>query len=87
MTKLLDSWNPKILVMLEHLELVPSLGTMGLSTLFKVQEIEQHQPEKSKASGQTGLLCPCSCCPQALPVVLEQMLCSTHQWIPRSRVC
>jgi hypothetical protein len=30
-TKLLGLWNPKILGMLEHLEVVPPLGTLGLS--------------------------------------------------------
>ena len=37
MTKLLGSWDPKILVMLECLEVVPPLGTMGLSTEFKTK--------------------------------------------------
>ena len=34
MTKLLGSWDPKILNLLEHLDVVPTLGTKGLSTEF-----------------------------------------------------
>ena len=34
MIKLLESWDPKILGMLEHLEVVPPLGTEGLSAEF-----------------------------------------------------
>ena len=49
MTKLLDpgilgSWNPKILGMLEYLEVVPPLGTVGLFTVFETK-VDQHQPE------------------------------------------
>ena len=44
MTKLLGSWDPKILGVLEHLEVVPPLGTMGLSAEFKTK-VDQHQLE------------------------------------------
>ena len=37
MTKLLGSWDPKILGVLEHLEVVPPLGTMELSTVFETK--------------------------------------------------
>jgi hypothetical protein len=33
-TKLLGSWDPKILGVLERLEVVPPLGTVGLSAEF-----------------------------------------------------
>ena len=32
MTKVLASWDPKILIVLQHLEVVPPLGTVGLSS-------------------------------------------------------
>ena len=38
MTKLLGSWDPKILGMLECLEVVPPLEIMGLFTDFKTKE-------------------------------------------------
>ena len=44
LTKLLGSWDPKTLGMLEGLELVPPLGTVGLSAEFKTK-IDQHPPE------------------------------------------
>ena len=44
MTKLLGSWNPKILGMLECLEVVPPLGTMGLSTEFETKVDQCHAP-------------------------------------------
>ena len=37
MTKLLGSWAPNILGMLEHLEMIPPLGTLGLSAEFKTK--------------------------------------------------
>ena len=38
------------------------------------------QLERTPAAGRAGFLCPCSCWPKPLWVVLEQMLRSTHQW-------
>ena len=32
---MLGSWNPKILGVLQHLEVVPPLQTLGLSTVFR----------------------------------------------------
>ena len=37
MTKLLGSWDSKILGMLERLEVVPPLGTVGLSTELEIR--------------------------------------------------
>jgi hypothetical protein len=74
-----SSWDPKILGILEHLEVVPSLGIMGSSSEF-LTKVDQHRLEGTQATGWVGFLCPCSCWSQALSVVLEQMLCSTHQW-------
>ena len=69
--------DPKILGMLEHLEVVPPLGTMELSAVFKTK-VDQHQPEGTRAAGQAGRLCPCSCCHRPLKIVLGQMLHSSH---------
>ena len=43
-TKLLGSWNPKILVMLECLEVIPPLGTVGLSAVLATK-VDQHNSE------------------------------------------
>ena len=64
--------------MLERLEVVPPLGNMELSAEFETK-VDQRQLEGTRDTGQAGFLCPCSCWLQALLVVLEQMLCSTHQ--------
>ena len=69
---ILESWDPKILGVLEHLEVVSPLGTVGLSAMFKTKV-------GTFTAGQVRLLCPCSCWPQTLPVVLGQMLHSSHQ--------
>ena len=37
MTKLLGSRDPKILNVLEHLVVIPPLGTLGLHTEFKTK--------------------------------------------------
>jgi hypothetical protein len=73
-----SSWNPKILGMLQHLEVVSLLGTLVLSAAFETK-VDQHWPEGIGAAGQAGLLCPCSCCHRPLMIVLGQMLVSTHQ--------
>ena len=44
MTKLLGSWNPKILGVLESFEVVPPLGIVGLSTVFKAI-VDQKEPK------------------------------------------
>lgn len=44
MTKLLGTWDPKIRGVLELLEVVPPLGTMGLSAEFETK-VDQHQLE------------------------------------------
>ena len=41
MTKFLGSWDPKILGLLDHLEVVSLLGAMGLSTVFTTK-LDQH---------------------------------------------
>jgi hypothetical protein len=75
---ILESWNPNMLGVLEHLEVVSPLGTVGLSAMFKTK-VAQRRPEGTFTAGQVRLLCPCSCWPQTLPVVLGQMLHSSHQ--------
>jgi hypothetical protein len=62
---ILGSWNPKILGVLQFLEVVPPLGTMELSAVFKIK-VDQHRPEGTRAAGQAGFLCPCSCWHQPL---------------------
>jgi hypothetical protein len=57
---ILGSWNPKILAVIECLEVVPPLGTMGLSAVFETK-LDQCRPEEIWATGQPGFLCPCSC--------------------------
>jgi hypothetical protein len=74
-----NSWNPKMLGLLELLEVVPTLGAMGLSTEVE-NKVGQCWLEETWATCQAEFLCPSSCWPQALLVLLEQMLCSTHQW-------
>ena len=80
-TKPLGSWGPTILGLLECLEVVSPLGTMELTAEFQTNVVQSF-PEGTRTTGwgRGGLLCPCSCWLQALPIVLEQMLHSTHQW-------
>ena len=75
---ILGSWNAKILGMLQHLEVVPPLGTKGLSDVFEAQ-VDQQRPEGTQDTGQAGSLCHYSCWHRSLMVVLEQMLHSTPQ--------
>jgi hypothetical protein len=75
---ILGSWIPKILGMLQCLEVV-SLGTMGLPGVFQTK-VYQHQSEGTQAAGQEELLWPCSCCHRPVTIGLEQILYSTHQW-------
>jgi hypothetical protein len=49
----------------------------GLSSVLETK-LDQHRPEGTRAAGQAGLLCHCSCCHWPLTIVLEQRLCSTH---------
>jgi hypothetical protein len=67
---ILGSWNPKFLGMLQLLEVVSALRTMGQSTVFE-SKVYQHWPE--------GKLCPYPCCHRPLTIVLEPMLSSTHK--------
>ena len=76
---ILGSWNPKILGMLQRLEVMSPLWTVGLSVVFKTK-VYQHRSEGTQAASQAELLCPCSCCHRPITIGLEQMLCSTHQW-------
>ena len=78
MTKLLLSWNPKILGVLQHLEVVSPLRSVGLFVVFEIK-VYQYRSEGTRATGQAGLPCPCSCCHRLVTVGLEQMLYSTHQ--------
>ena len=63
---------------LQRLEMESPLGTMGLSGVFETK-LYQHKSEGTRATGQAGLLCPCSCCHRPVTIGLEQILCSTHQ--------
>ena len=58
---ILGSCYPKILGMLQCLEVVSSLRIVELSGLFKTK-VNQNWPKGTLASGQEGLWCPCSCC-------------------------
>ena len=75
MTKPLGSWGPTILGLLECLEVVPPLGTMELTPEFQTNVVQSF-PEGTRTTGwgRGGLLCPCSCWLQALPIVLKLML-------------
>ena len=76
---ILESCNPMILGLLQCLELVSPLRTMGLSGVFKSM-VYQHRLERTQAAHQAGLLCPCSCCHRPFTIGLEQMSCYNHQW-------
>jgi hypothetical protein len=76
---ILGSWNPKILGVLQCLEVVSPLGTVVLSGVFQTK-VYHHRSEETGTSGQAGLLCPCSCCHRPVTIGLEQMLSSSHQW-------
>jgi hypothetical protein len=75
---ILESWDLKIMGMLECMEVVPPLGTMGFSDDLETK-VDQCWPEGTWATDQAGFLCLCSSCLQAPSVLLEQMF-STHQW-------
>ena len=66
---ILGSLNPKILGVLQHLQVVSPLGTMGLSSVFETK-VYQNQSEGTRALGQVGLLCSCL-------LLLSQAL---HNW-------
>ena len=76
---ILVSWNPKILCLLY---IAPRSGASSRDSGAGVFEtkVYQHWSEGTRAAGQAGLLCPCSCCHTPIMIGLEQMLCSTHQW-------
>jgi hypothetical protein len=50
-----SSWDPGILSMLESLEVVPPLGTVGLSTEFKTK-VDQCWLEGTRVAGWVGFL-------------------------------
>ena len=58
---ILGSCCPKILSVLQCLEVVSPLRTMELSGLFETK-VHQNRSKVTWASGQKGLWCPCSCC-------------------------
>jgi hypothetical protein len=82
---ILVSWNPKILGMVQCVEMVSPLGTVRLSGVFRTK-VYQHISEGTWAAVQAGLLCPCSCCHRPIRISLEQMLCSTRVLL-RSWIC
>ena len=53
---MLRFWNPKILGVLQCLEVVPPLGTEGLFDVFKTK-VDQQQPEGTRAAGRAAFLC------------------------------
>jgi hypothetical protein len=75
----LVSWNPKIMSVLQHLEVVSPLRTTGCLLCPKLRYNSTHQ-KGTHTIGQAGLLCPCFCSHRPLTIVLEQMLHSTYQW-------
>ena len=58
MTKLLEFWDPMILGMLEPLEVVIPLGTVGHSAEFKTK-LDKGRLEGTRATGWAGFLCHC----------------------------
>jgi hypothetical protein len=57
------------------------LGTTGPSAELNPNVVRGwHWLEWTPAASWAGFLCCCSCSHRPLPAVLEQMLCSTHQW-------
>jgi hypothetical protein len=54
---ILGSWDPKIMGMLECLEVVPPLGAMVLSNEF-ANKVNHHQLEEAVATGRVGFLSP-----------------------------
>ena len=81
-TQLLLSWCPvcpKILGVLEYLEVISPLSIIKLSGLLETN-VNQNWSKETQASGQKGLWCHCSCCHKPVTIGLELMLCSTHQW-------
>ena len=76
---ILGSCCPKILDVLQCLEVVSPLRIVELSGLFETK-VKQNWSKGTQASGQEGLWCPCSCCHRPVTIGLEQMLCTTHQW-------
>ena len=60
-TKLLGSWDPMALGVLEHLGVELPLGVMGLVTEFPPKVCSRHQPkpEGTRATGQTEFLDAC----------------------------
>jgi hypothetical protein len=73
---MLGSWNPNILCVLQSVEVVPPLGTEGLSAVFEAK-VHQQNPEETLADGWKGFLCFGSCYTEHLMVVFEQLLCLT----------
>ena len=72
--------DPKILGVLGHLQCGESSGDLGTSAEFEPKmERGWRQVEGTPSAGWEGFLCPHSCWPKPLWVVLEQMLRSTHQ--------
>ena len=57
LTKLLGSWDPKTLGMLEGLELVPPLGTVGLSAEFKTKVDSTNWKEPEALIGHGSYVC------------------------------
>ena len=55
MNKLLGSWDPNILGMLECLGVGPSLGAVGLATDFE-PKVDLCRPEGTQATGWAGFL-------------------------------
>ena len=55
MTKLLGSWDPKILDVLEGLAVVPPLGAMGLSAEITTK-VDQCQLKGTQATGLVEFL-------------------------------
>ena len=71
MTKLLGSWDPVVLGMLEHLGVELPLGVVGLAVEFVPKVCSGHQlrPEGTCATGQEGV-----------PVSLDPTCPSYSQW-------
>ena len=77
MTKLLGSWNPVILVVLESLAFETLLGAVCLAAEF-APKVNLLRLEGTGDTGLTVLLCSCILLVPITLVVLRQMLCPTH---------
>ena len=74
----LGFWNLKKLCLLQCLELVSPLRTLGLSGVFKNQGVPVAIRRNLINCADRADSSLCSCCHRPITIGLEQMLCSNH---------